>query len=54
MDTSSEHPSEHSAPALGARAPDFTLSDDAGKAHRLSEELRLGKTIILIFMRGEW
>ncbi len=49
-----EHPSEKSAPAVGARAPDFTLVDQDGKPHTLSGELRAGKPLVLFFMRGEW
>jgi peroxiredoxin len=51
---STEHPSEQSAPEIGAMAPRFTLPDENHRQHSLGEELRAGKPIILFFMRGEW
>jgi peroxiredoxin len=54
VDTPSEHPREQTAPAVGAMAPDFALPDESGKRRTLSEELRAGKPIVLVFMRGEW
>jgi peroxiredoxin len=51
---STEHPSERSAPQVGAIAPRFTLPDENQRPHSLEEELRGGKPIVLFFMRGEW
>ena len=51
---STEHPSERSAPRIGALAPRFTLLDENQHQHSLEEELRAGKPIVLFFMRGEW
>lgn len=39
--------------AAGAKAPDFTLSNQAGKGITLSEETAKGP-VILTFYRGEW
>lgn len=53
-------PASHSAPQVGQKAPDFTLSDTNGKAVSLSELLSSpvnGKTtkgVLLIFYRGYW
>jgi peroxiredoxin len=54
MEQPTEHPSEFTAPPVGGMAPDFTLPDETGKAHTLSEELEKGKPVALLFMRGEW
>ncbi len=54
MDAPSEHPRENAASGIGTRAPDFTLLDESGKSRTLSQELRVGKPIVLVFMRGEW
>lgn len=39
------------APAVGAKAPDFTLSTPSGKAVRMSSEQR-GKGLVLVLLRG--
>jgi peroxiredoxin len=49
-----EHPREQSAPAIGARAPLFTLPNENNQPHSLAEAMRAGKPVVLIFMRGEW
>lgn len=54
MDASDRHPREQTAPAIGAMAPDFTRPDELGEPRTLSQELRAGKPIVLVFMRGEW
>ena len=57
-------PASHSAPQIGQRAPDFTLSDTNGKLVSLSELLTSpinGKAasvnsrgVLLVFYRGYW
>jgi cytochrome oxidase Cu insertion factor (SCO1/SenC/PrrC family) len=37
--------------AVGAVAPDFTLTDQNGKSVTLS---KVGKTTVLVFYRGYW
>jgi hypothetical protein len=49
-----ELPSAKSALHAGAQAPDFTLSDTAGKAVTLSELLKKNRAVLLIFYRGYW
>lgn len=39
------------APAVGAKAPDFTLSTPSGKAVRMSSEQR-GRGLVLVLLRG--
>ena len=48
------HPRADTAPKTGDVAPNFTLPDEVGQIHSLSEGLATGKPIVLIFMRGEW
>src|ERR1700753_260320 len=38
-------------PAVGAKAPDFTLSTPSGKAVRMSSEQR-GQRLVLVVLRG--
>ncbi len=56
-------PASHSAPQMGQKAPDFTLSDTNGKPVSLSQlisarnEQESGTTpkgVLLIFYRGYW
>jgi hypothetical protein len=63
-------PASHGAPQLGQKAPDFTLSDTAGKPVSLAELLtspiesvppaavtapaRSPKGVLLVFYRGYW
>ena len=53
-------PASHSAPQVGQKAPDFTLSDTNGKPVSLSEVLaspvngKLPKGVLLVFYRGYW
>ena len=45
---------ERAAPvATGAMAPDFTLTDQNGRAHTLSAE-RGKRPVVLVFYRGHW
>ena len=46
-------PSGPTALRVGERAPDFTLSDSAGRAVTLSA-LRGVKPVVLVFYRGYW
>ncbi len=52
-------PESLNAPAVGAKAPDFTLPDTDGKPVRLSkllapEATAKGNWILLVFYRGYW
>jgi hypothetical protein len=47
-------PSASGAPRPGTPAPDFTLSDAAGKPVALSELLKKNRAVLLIFYRGYW
>ena len=47
-------PSASGAPRPGTTAPDFTLSDTAGKPLALSELLKKNRAVLLIFYRGYW
>ena len=49
-----EHPSEKSAPHIGDLAPNFALPDEQDVQHELANQLRAGRPIVLVFMRGEW
>ncbi len=39
--------------AIGETAPDFTLTDQAGRSHTLSAE-RGKRPVVLVFYRGHW
>jgi hypothetical protein len=47
-------PSASGAPRPGMTAPDFTLSDAAGKPVALAELLKKNRAVLLIFYRGYW
>lgn len=53
-------PASHGAPQVGQKAPDFTLTDTAGKQVSLSELLSspingtAPKGVLLVFYRGYW
>lgn len=53
-------PASHSAPQVGQKAPEFTLSDTNGKSVSLSELLtsqvngNAPKGVLLVFYRGYW
>ena len=47
-------PSASGAPRTGTPAPDFTLSDAAGKPVALAELLKKNRAVLLIFYRGYW
>jgi len=47
-------PSARGAPRPGTPAPDFTLSDAAGKPVALAELLKKNRAVVLIFYRGYW
>jgi hypothetical protein len=47
-------PSAAGAPRTGATAPDFTLSDAAGRPVTLAELLKKNRAVLLIFYRGFW
>jgi hypothetical protein len=47
-------PSASGAPRPGSPAPDFTLSDAAGKPVALSGLLKKNRAVLLIFYRGYW
>jgi hypothetical protein len=53
-------PAAHGAPQVGQKAPDFTLTDTAGKPVAFSELLsspvagKSPKGVLLIFYRGYW
>lgn len=53
-------PASKSAPQVGEKAPDFSLSDTGGKAVSLNELLstpingRAPKGVLLVFYRGYW
>jgi peroxiredoxin len=44
---------EKNVPAVGAVAPDFSISDSAGTKRMLSE-LVSGGACVLVFYRGHW
>lgn len=41
-------------PAIGQNIPDFEVLTSNGKAFRLSDEMKSGKNIKLMFYRGHW
>jgi len=41
-------------PAIGQDAPDFEVAASNGSLFKLSEELKSGKNIKLVFYRGHW
>lgn len=45
-------PTGRSAPAEGARAPNFEAVDQVGRTVRLAD--LLGKKVLLVFFRGHW
>ncbi len=47
-------PSASGAPRPGTPAPDFTLSDAAGRPVALSALLKKNRAVLLIFYRGYW
>ena len=47
-------PSASGAPRTGTQAPDFTLSDAAGRPVALSDLLKKDRAVLLIFYRGYW
>ena len=47
-------PSASGAPRLGMPAPDFTLSDAAGKPVALADLVKKNRAVLLIFYRGYW
>jgi ABC-type transport system involved in cytochrome c biogenesis permease subunit len=47
-------PSARGAPRPGTLAPDFTLSDAAGKPVALADLLKKNRAVLLIFYRGYW
>jgi thiol:disulfide interchange protein len=53
---SRQMPAATGAPAIGAKAPDFTLVDTAGRPVSLSSTLAAPgtKAVLLVFYRGFW
>jgi len=47
-------PSSASAPAIGQKAPDFTLPDAQGRPVSLANLLGQSNGVVLIFYRGYW
>jgi peptidoglycan/LPS O-acetylase OafA/YrhL len=47
-------PSSSGAPAVGAKAPDFSLPDTNGRTVRLSDVLSRSNGVVLVFYRGHW
>ena len=47
-------PSASGAPRLGMPAPDFMLSDAAGKPVALADLVKKNRAVLLIFYRGYW
>jgi len=41
-------------PAIGRSAPDFEVAASDGSTFKLSQELKSGKNIKLVFYRGHW
>ena len=41
-------------PTIGQDAPDFEVPTSDGKPFKLSDELKSGKNIKLMFYRGHW
>jgi len=41
-------------PNIGQDAPDFEVAASNGSLFKLSEELKSGKNIKLVFYRGHW
>lgn len=41
-------------PDIGQDAPDFGVATSDGKTFKLSEELKSGKNVKLMFYRGHW
>ena len=41
-------------PAIGQDVPDFEVPKSEGNTFRLSEELKSGRNIKLVFYRGHW
>jgi hypothetical protein len=44
---------ERHIPAVGERAPEFTLADSTGSVRRL-DELIVGGMCVVVFYRGHW
>lgn len=40
--------------AVGTKAPDFTLKDQAGKEHTLSSLLNRGKVALVFYRSADW
>jgi energy-coupling factor transporter transmembrane protein EcfT len=51
---SKDLPASQAAPALGQKAPDFTLSDMQGRPVSLANLLGQSNGVVLIFYRGYW
>lgn len=47
-------PASSRAPAVGEKAPDFTLTDANGRAVTLSQVLAGSNGVLLVFYRGYW
>jgi hypothetical protein len=47
-------PVSSGAPRLGQQAPDFTLTDTAGKPVALSQLRQANRGVLLVFYRGYW
>lgn len=45
-------PDEMTGPAIGEKAPEFTLKDQNGEEQALSEYLKGDKTVALVFYRS--
>jgi peroxiredoxin len=41
-------------PSIGQDAPDFEVTTSDNKTFKLSDELKSGKNIKLVFYRGHW
>jgi peroxiredoxin len=44
----------HNIPDIGQAAPDFEVATSDGNTFQLSEALKSGKHIKLVFYRGHW
>ncbi len=47
-------PAEHTGIKVGEKAPDFTLTDQAGKQRSLSEFLKNGPVALVFFRSANW
>ena len=45
---------EHTGIKIGAKAPDFTLTDQAGKRRSLGEFLKNGPVALVFFRSANW